>query len=68
MSSWQTIYRSSLQHWVEIVKDLLATSDSPALVFDRKNYGYHLGDCEVSVSPDQLLRAVKLVQDKTDLA
>lgn len=68
MSSWQTIYRSSLQHQVEIVKDLLATSDIAAVIFDKKNHSYSIGEYEVRVISEHVLRAIKLVQDETDFA
>lgn len=68
MSSWQTIYKSSLQHQVEIVKDLLFTSDIAAVILDKKNHSHNMGGYEVRVSSEHVLRAIKLVQDETDFA
>lgn len=68
MSSWQTIYKSSLQHQVTIVKDVLAASDIDAVIIDKKDHNYNMGVFEVRVNQDHVLKAIKLIQDEIDFS
>jgi hypothetical protein len=68
MSTWQTIYKSSLEHQVAIVRDVLAGADISAVIIDKKDHNYNMGVFEVRVNQEHVLRAIKLIQDEIDFA
>ena len=68
MSSWQTIYRSPLENQVAIVRDVFQGEGLNAVPLDKKNHIHNIGDFEVRVSTEDVLRAIKLIQDEIDFS
>lgn len=64
MSSWQTVYRSTVPHQAEIVKDVLINEGIAAVVMNLQDNAYKLGQIEVKVNPDGVMRALKIIEDK----
>lgn len=64
MSSWQTIFQTENAHRAQIVKDILAEHDVQAVVISMKDSAYRLGLIDVRVKPDNVLRAIKLIEEE----
>ena len=64
MSNWQTVYTSSNPHRAEIVKDILTNAQIAATVINLKDSSYQLGRLEVRVSPDAILKAIKIISEE----
>jgi hypothetical protein len=56
------VYRSSNPYRVEIVKAKLEEFDINAVLLNKKDSNYHFGSYEVCVSPDQVLKSIKLLE------
>ena len=64
MSSWQTVFQTSVEHRAEMVKDILQDHGLRAVVVNLKDSAYHLGVLDVRVKPDSVLRAIKLIDEE----
>jgi hypothetical protein len=65
-SNWQKVYTSDLQYRAEIVKAVLAEHNIPAVLIDKKDSAYHFGHIELYVAPEQVLTAIKIIEDGID--
>lgn len=63
MSNWQAIYSDEIAHRAEIVKDVLMENGIPAVLMNKKDSAYQFGICEVSVEKDNVIKAIKIIQD-----
>ncbi|MFQ3212603.1 MAG: hypothetical protein ACJAT1_001970 [Marivirga sp.] len=63
MSKWQIIYKTDLLYRAEIVKSHLGESLIDSIVLDKKDSAYQLGHYELLVAPDQVLRAIKIIEN-----
>ncbi|MGK7392952.1 MAG: putative signal transducing protein [Candidatus Cyclobacteriaceae bacterium M3_2C_046] len=63
MKNWQKVYVSGKEYRAEIVKAILEEKDIPAVVVNKKDSAYLLGNFEVYVSPDDLLKAINIVNN-----
>lgn len=64
MSNWQTVFTSKDAHRAEIVKDILGNANIQAMVVNLKDSAYHLGNLEVRVAHDSVLRAIKIIKEE----
>ncbi|NVK86022.1 MAG: hypothetical protein HWE21_16965 [Cytophagia bacterium] len=64
MSSWQTVYVTSVPHQAEIVKDVLNNAGLAAIVFNLQDHSYKIGQLEVKVNPDSVMRALKIIDEQ----
>ncbi len=60
---WQSVYATRFGYRAEIVKAVLADNDIQAVVVDKQDTAYHFGQIEVYVTADDVLKAVKLIED-----
>jgi type III secretory pathway lipoprotein EscJ len=65
-SNWQRVYTSDLQYRAEIVKAVLAEHNIHAVLIDKKDSAYHFGNIELYVAPEQVLTAIKIIEDGID--
>ena len=63
MDNWQKVYTINQQHKAEIVKAVLEENDISAVVVSKKDSLYQLGNYEVYVSSENVLSAVKMIND-----
>lgn len=63
MSKWQTVYQTSIDHKAQIVKDVLATSGIQSILFNLKDSAYNFGRVEIRVQSDQVIRAIRLIEE-----
>lgn len=59
--NWQMIYSSQLLYKVEIVKAVLENSDIESVIVNRKDSLYHVGEIELYVKYDDVLRAKQII-------
>ncbi len=64
MSKFQTVFKTSLPHQAEIVKAVLADNDIPAVIINKKDSSYHIGLIEVNVNSDDVIQALRIVEDE----
>ncbi|HEY9117270.1 MAG TPA: hypothetical protein VIN11_05555 [Roseivirga sp.] len=64
MSNWQTVYRTTVPHQAEIVKDVLLNEGLIAVVMNLQDQSYKMGQLEVKVNPDGVMRALKIIEEK----
>jgi hypothetical protein len=63
MDNWQPIFKDERQHRIEIVKAVLEDSGMSPVVVNKKISGYGLGNFEVMVSPNHVIRALKIIKE-----
>ena len=64
MSKWQVIYKSKLLYKAEIVKAVLMENGLRPIIIDKQDSLYKIGYFEVMVVPDEVIRALKLIEDE----
>ncbi len=64
MGSWKKVFDTERMHEAEIVKGVLMENDIHAVVVNKKDSYYKFGHYEVMVEIEQLLKAIKIIQDE----
>ena len=65
MSQWQKVFRDNNRARAEIVKGVLESCDITAVILDKKDSAYQLfGYFDVLVPADDVLRAIKIIEDE----
>jgi hypothetical protein len=67
MSEWQTVYTSKLLHKAEIVKAVLEEHNLNPIIIDKQDSLYKIGYFEVMVNPDEILRAIKIIDNEINI-
>jgi hypothetical protein len=62
--AFQKIFEDNQQIRVEIVKGVLGEHDIEAVIMSKKDRNHHFGYYEVHVSQDDVLRAIKIIQEE----
>ncbi|MES2731871.1 MAG: hypothetical protein V4714_08985 [Bacteroidota bacterium] len=62
--SWQKIYTSLNEYRAEIVRAILEENDLSPILVSKKDSTYHFGHYELYVMPENVLRAIKIIQDE----
>lgn len=65
-SNWQKVYTTDLQYRAEIVKAILKEHNIDAFIIDKQDSVYHFGYFEVYVAKEQVLVAIKIIEDGID--
>jgi len=63
MSSWQKVFNNRLEHRASIVRDVLKDRDIAAVMVNKKHSLYGFGYFEVQVSANDVLLAIKIIQE-----
>ncbi len=63
MDNWQKVFTNTHLHKAEIVKAVLGENDISAVVVSKKDSLYQLGNYEVYVPSEDVLSAVKMIND-----
>lgn len=64
MEKWQKVYKTEIRHRAEIVKAVLEDHDLSPILIDKKDSAYQFGHYEIMVLPENVLVALKLIQDE----
>lgn len=63
-SQWQKVYSTDQKYRAEIVRAVLADEGLHPVVIDKQDTMYRVfGQVEVYVAPENVLRAIKIVND-----
>ena len=61
---WQKIFSDALEHRVQIVRDVLDDRGIKSVIINKKNTAYNnFGLFELQVTPDNVIRAIKIIAD-----
>lgn len=63
MKGWQKVFKSTSEYRVEIVKAVLEENEMHPVKVNNTISGYGIGDFEIFVSPDEVIRAMKLISE-----
>jgi transcription termination factor Rho len=64
MNNWQKVYATTNPYQAEIVKGVLEAHALSAVILNKKDTSYHFGICEVYVSADDTIKALKVIGDE----
>jgi len=63
MSDWQKVYQDNLEYRAEIVRAVLEDQELQPVLVNKKDSNYQFGYYEVQVAPDQVMKALKIIND-----
>lgn len=63
MGNWQKVFSDKNEYRAEIVIAVLQESGLKPVLVNKKDAAYQFGHFEVLVSPDQVLRAIKIIEN-----
>ncbi len=64
MSNWQTVFKTTNPHQAEIVKAVLADNQIQSVVVNKKDSSYtFLGSIELRVDGDQVMKAIRIIEE-----
>lgn len=63
MNNWQAVYKDEKEHRVEIVKAVLEDNEMYPVVVNKKISQHGIGNYEILVAPDHVIRAIKIIKD-----
>ncbi len=63
MSEWQKVFQDKQEYRAEIVKAVLSDNEIQAVLLTKKDSAYQFGHYEVLVSPDHVIRALKIINE-----
>ena len=64
MKDWQVVYKSENAHRAEIVRAILEEKELNPVLINKKDSNYHFGLFEVYVSPDNVIPALKILENE----
>jgi len=65
MNNWQKVFESEIAHRAAIVKDFLFECGITSIIVNKKDSSYNnFGSYEVHVQKDQVLNAIKIINDE----
>jgi hypothetical protein len=67
MSRWQAVYTSRLLHKAEIVKSILKERNLNPVIIDKQDSLYKIGYFEVLVSPEEVIQAIKIIENEINI-
>jgi len=63
MSIWQKVFKDRLEHRAGIVRDVLLDREIEAVMVNKKDSLYGFGYFEVQVPPNDVILAIKIIQE-----
>ncbi|MDA0193494.1 MAG: hypothetical protein O2887_02130 [Bacteroidetes bacterium] len=66
MADWQKVYQSNVEHKVAIVKAILDENYLDPVIVNKKDSSYQIGLYEVHVAPDNVIKALKIIEEEID--
>ena len=67
MAGWQKVYSSEQPYKAEMVKDILENYGLSPIILNKKESALQIGVCEVLVMSEQVLQALKIIEDDIQL-
>lgn len=66
MSNWQKVYEDTSEHRASIVESILSDKGLNPVLINKKDTSYQFGSFEVHVAPDNVIVALKIIQEEID--
>ncbi len=63
MKNWETIYNSSNEIHIEIVRSILKEHGIESIAVNKKDSFYHFGTVEILVEHKNVLQSIKIIED-----
>lgn len=63
MGSWQKVYADKHEYRAEIVKAVLEDQGMSPILINKKDAAYQFGYFELHVSPEEVIRSIKIITD-----
>jgi len=63
-AKWQKVYTDPLLHKAEIVKAVLEDHNLNPVMVNKQDSNYKFGYFEIYVIPDEVIKAIKLIEDE----
>ena len=60
---WRVVYTTNKLYQAEMVKDILSENDIEAILLNKQDSLYLIGDIEVYVKPDDVIKAKFIIKD-----
>jgi hypothetical protein len=67
MSKWQVVFSSRLLHKAEIVKGVLEENNLNPVLIPKQDSLYKIGYFEVLVSPEEVIKAIKIIENEINI-
>ncbi|MDE0471519.1 MAG: hypothetical protein OXH57_06230 [Ekhidna sp.] len=64
MSEWQSVYKDQQEYRVDIVKIILDEAGMMSVKINKTASAYGLGNFEIFVAPDNVLRAIRVIKEE----
>lgn len=64
MKNWQIVFKSENAHRAEIVRAILDENEMSPVLINKKDSNYHFGLFEIYVSPDNVIRAMQILDNE----
>lgn len=64
MHEWQKVYQDNNHYRAEIVRSVLEENEMNPVLLSKRDSAYQLGHFEILVAPDQVMMAIKIINDK----
>lgn len=63
MENWACIFSSSLIHQAELIKDILLNAGIEAVIINKQDSLYIIGEIEVNVAADDVINALQIIKN-----
>ncbi len=64
MSDWQKVYQDKMAYRAEIVKAVLDDIGLSPVIVNKQDSAYQFGFYEVHVAPENVIRAIKIINEE----
>lgn len=64
MRDWQAVFKDTREYRADIVKAVLEDRELSPVKVNKKVSAYGLGNFEIFVAPDHVLRAIKIIKEE----
>ncbi len=64
MNDWQSVYKDSKEHRVDIVKAVLEGEGLSPVKINKTVSAHGFGNFEIFVDPDSVLRAIRIIKEE----
>ncbi|MFP4091674.1 MAG: putative signal transducing protein [Cyclobacteriaceae bacterium] len=62
-SNWQRVYSTNMMYRAEIVKAVLEDNHLNPVLIDKQDTSYHFGQIEIYVAAEEVIYAMKIIED-----
>ncbi len=63
LGNWQKVYSTYYNYRAEIIKSVLEDQAIQSVIINKQDTSYQIGQVEVYVTPENVLSAIKIIED-----